>query len=104
MGPRDARIGSTHTSNTKAPTPYPDPQAPGPVTPSTRVTRSLTLPGTPSYDSTANFMRCSMKTLRLTSSVGMTWPAWTSVELCVTLGFNFQMRKRASDLCWSAMM
>ena len=36
-----------------------------------------------------------MNTLRETSSVGMTWPAWMSVELCVTDGLSLQMRKRA---------
>ena len=53
------------------------------------------------HDWVASFMRCSMKTRRLTSSVKIAWPCVPSVVLCVTEGLSFDNRNRASDLCWS---
>ena len=68
-----------------------------------RTRREPPYPDAPSCDSPAA-ARCAHGTLRPTSSVGMTWPRGRRLQLCVTLGFSLQMRKRASDLCWSAMM
>lgn len=61
-------------------------------------------PLAPYYDCVDSFMRCSMKTRRLTSSVKMACACDPSVVLCVTEGLSLEMRNRASDLCWSHTM
>ena len=53
------------------------------------------------YDCTVKFIKCSMNTLKLTSSVKIACPPCDelSSDLCETDGFNILNKNLASDLC-----